>query len=196
VAFITPGPPREREAWLAYLAEKHRLSRRPVSAGIAAAGELRAGTAKISITPDDIKMPVHDPCYARSLVLDVGGERIGLVAVDLATYSNERLVAACRERFGLSHLMLSSSHTHSAPGRGNGDFFEERITRVLEAAVKDMAPSRISAGHRSVSPLSSLDVDLMVLTPRPACHRPGRAALGPASGGRGVRSATARYRSA
>jgi hypothetical protein len=149
VAFITPGPPREREAWLAYLTEKYRLSRRPVSAGMAAARELRAGTAKISITPDDIKMPVHDPCYARGLVLDVGGERIGIVAVDLATYSNERLVAACRERFGLSHLVLSSSHTHSAPGRGNGDFFEERITRVLEAAVKDMAPARISAGHRS-----------------------------------------------
>jgi hypothetical protein len=149
VAFITPGPPREREAWLAYLTEKHRLSRWPVSAGMSAAGELRAGTAKISITPDDINMPVHDPCYARSLVLDVGGERIGIVAVDLGTYSNERLVAACKERFGLSHLVFSSSHTHSAPGRGNGDFFEERITRVLEAAVKNMAPARISAGHRS-----------------------------------------------
>jgi hypothetical protein len=134
---------------LRYLTEKHRLSRRPVSAGMSAAGELRAGTAKISITPDDLKIPVHDPCYARGLVLDVGGERIGIVAVDLATYSNERLVAACRERFGLSHLVLSSSHTHSAPGRENGDFFEERITRVLEAAVKDMAPARISAGHRS-----------------------------------------------
>jgi neutral ceramidase len=149
VAFITPGPPREREAWLAYLTEKHRLSRRPVSAGMAAAGELRAGTAKVSITPDDIKMPVHDPCYARSLVLDVGGERIGIVAVDLATYSNERLMAACKERFGLSHLVFSSSHTHSAPARGNGDFFEERITRVLEAAVQGMAPAKISAGHRS-----------------------------------------------
>jgi neutral ceramidase len=149
MAFITPGAPRQREAWLAFLTEKHRLSRRPVSAGMSAAGELRAGTAKISITPDEIKMPVHDPCYARSLVLDVGGERIAIVAVDLGTYSNERLVAACKERFGISHLVLSSSHTHSAPGRGYGDFFEERITRVLEAAVKDMVPARISAGHRN-----------------------------------------------
>ena len=149
MAFITPGAPRQREAWLAFLTDKHRLSRRPVSAGMSAAGELRAGTAKISITPDQIKMPVHDPCYARSLVLDVGGERIAIVAVDLGTYSNERLVAACKERFGISHLVLSSSHTHSAPGRGYGDFFEERITRVLEAAVKDMVPARISAGHRN-----------------------------------------------
>ncbi len=149
LAFITPGTPRQREAWLAFLTGKHRLSRGPVSAGMSAAGELRAGTAKISITPDDIKMPVHDPCYARSLVLDVGGERIAIVAVDLGTYSNERLVAACKERFGISHLVLSSSHTHSAPGRGYGDFFEERITQVLEAAVKDMVPAKISAGHRS-----------------------------------------------
>ena len=149
VAFITPGAPRQREAWLAFLTEKHRLSRRPVSVGMSGAGELRAGTAKRSITPDENKMPVHDPCYARGLVLDVGGERIAIVAVDLGTYSNEHLVATCKERFGISHLVLSSSHTHSGPGRNHAAFFEERIIQVVEAAVKDMFPARISAGHRS-----------------------------------------------
>ena len=73
---------------------------------MSAAGELRAGTAKVSITPDDVKMPVHDACYARSLVLDVGGERVAIVAVDLGIYTNEHLVAACKERFGISHLVL------------------------------------------------------------------------------------------
>ncbi|HWE36239.1 MAG TPA: hypothetical protein VG406_06675 [Isosphaeraceae bacterium] len=149
LAFITPGPARQRDAWLAFLTEKHRLTRKPVFVGMGAASELRAGTAKVSITPDDAKMPVHDACYARSLVLDVGGERVAFVAVDLGIYSSERLVAACKERFGISHIVLSSSHTHSGPGRDHAAFFEERILQVVEAAVNDMFPARISAGHRS-----------------------------------------------
>jgi neutral ceramidase len=149
LAFITPGPPRQRDAWLAFLTHKYRLSRKPVVVGMSTAGELRAGTAKVSIMPDDVKMPVHDPCHARSLVLDVGGERLAFVAVDLGIYTSEHLVAACKERFGISHLVLCSSHTHSSPGRAHAAFFEERIIQVVEGAVKDMFPARISAGHRS-----------------------------------------------
>ena len=149
LAYITPGPPRQRDAWHAFLTEKHRLSRKPVFVGMSTAGELRAGTAKVSITPDDGKMPVHDKVYARSLVLDVDGERLAFVSVDLGIYTSEQLVAVCKERFGISHLVLSSSHTHSDPGRSYAAFFEERLIQVVEAAVNNMFPARISAGHRS-----------------------------------------------
>jgi hypothetical protein len=54
LAYITPGPLRQRDAWRAFLAEKHRLSRKPIFVGMSRTGELRAGTAKISITPEDI----------------------------------------------------------------------------------------------------------------------------------------------
>ncbi len=149
LAYITPGPLRQRDAWHAFLTEKHRLSRKPVFVGMSTAGELRAGTAKVSITPEDGKTPVHDKVYARSLVLDVDGERVAFVSVDLGIYTSEKLVAACKERFGISHLVLSSSHTHSGPGRNYAAFFEERLIQVVEAAVNDMFPARISAGHRS-----------------------------------------------
>ena len=149
VAHITPGPPRQRDAWLTFLTETHRLSRKPVFVGMSTAGELRAGTAKISITPEDGKKPVHDKVYARSLVLDVDGERLAIVAVDLGVYTSERLVDACKEKFGISHLVLSSSHTHSDPGRSYSALYEQRITEVVEAAMKNMSPARISAGHRS-----------------------------------------------
>jgi neutral ceramidase len=149
LAFITPGPLRQRDAWYAFLTETHRLSRKPVFVGMSTAGELRAGTAKVSITPEDVKMPVHDQCYARSLVLDVDGERLAFVSVDLGIYTSEHLVAACKERFGIAHLVLSSSHTHSGPGRNYAAFFEERLIQVVGAAVNDMFPARISAGHRS-----------------------------------------------
>ena len=149
LAYITPGPLRQRDAWYAFLTEKHRLSRKPVVVGMSTAGELRAGTAKVSITPDDAKKPVHDKVYARSLVLDVDGERLAIVSVDLGIYTSENLVAVCKEKFGISHLLLSSSHTHSDPGRSYAAFFEERLIQVVEAAVNNMFPARISAGHRS-----------------------------------------------
>jgi neutral ceramidase len=149
LAYITPGPLRQRDAWHAFLTEMHRLSRKPVSVGMSAAGELRAGTAKVSITPGDGKKPVHDKVYGRSLVLDVDGERLAIVSVDLGTYTSEHLVAVCKERFGISHLVLSSSHTHSDPGRSYAEFYEERLIQAVEAAVNNMFPARISAGHRS-----------------------------------------------
>ena len=149
LAYITPGPLRQRDAWYAFLTEKHRLSRKPVFLSMITTGQLRAGTAKVSITPEDVKMPVHDKVYARSLVLDVDGERVAFVSVDLGIYTSEKLVAVCKERFGISHLVLSSSHTHSGPGRNYAAFFEERLIQVVEAAVNDMFPARISAGHRS-----------------------------------------------
>jgi hypothetical protein len=149
VAYISPGPPRERDAWLAFLVENRRLSRKPIVVGMSAAGELKAGTAKVSITPDDGKKPVHDKVYTRSLVLDVDGERLAIVAVDLAIYTSERLVEVCKEKFEISHLVLCSSHTHSDPGRGYAAFYEERITEAVGAAISNLFPAQVSAGHRS-----------------------------------------------
>jgi neutral ceramidase len=94
-------------------------------------GELQAGTAKITITPKETRNPVHDTCYARSLVLDIGGERIAFVSVDLGIYTSESLAKECKEKFGLSQFLLSSSHTHSGPGRGSSDSFEKQIIQVV-----------------------------------------------------------------
>jgi hypothetical protein len=149
VTYVTPGGPGQRDAWHAFLTEKHGLCKKPVFAGMSGAGELQAGTAKVSITPENTKLPVHDKVYARSLVLEVNGERVGFVSVDLGVYTSERLVAVCKEKFGLSQFMLSSSHTHSDPGRAYASFYEDQIIQAVDAAVKNMFPARISAGHRS-----------------------------------------------
>jgi len=63
-------------------------------------GELRAGTAKINITPENPKKPVHDNVNARVLVLEIGGKRLAFVSVDLGIFTSEHLVATCKEKFG------------------------------------------------------------------------------------------------
>ena len=114
----------------------------------AAKGPLQAGTAKITITPEETRYPVHDVCHARSLVLDVAGQRIAFVSVDLGIYTSEGVVRQCKEKFGLAQMFLSSSHTHSGPGRSHSDFFEQQIIKVVGQAVESMFPARIVAGHR------------------------------------------------
>jgi len=112
-------------------------------------GQLLAGDAKISITPENCKKPVHDPANARALVLEVDGKRLAFVSVDLGVYTSEHLVAACKEKFHLSQMVLSSSHTHSDPGGDYKDVYEAQILQAVDAAVKNLFPARICAGHRS-----------------------------------------------
>ena len=58
--------------------------------GYGATGKLLAGSAKVSLTPVTDE-PLHDPVYARSLVLEVNGERVAFVSVDLAVFVSENV---------------------------------------------------------------------------------------------------------
>jgi pimeloyl-ACP methyl ester carboxylesterase len=133
----------------AVLREAHELSTKGVPVEMSGGGELRAGTAKVNITPESPSKPVHDQVFARSLVLEVNGERLGFVSVDLGIYTSEHLAAVCKEKFGISQLLISSSHTHSDPGNKYAAFYEDQIIKAVETAVTNMFPARISAGHRS-----------------------------------------------
>jgi hypothetical protein len=112
-------------------------------------GQLLAGTAKINLTPGNPSKPVHDKVNARALVLEIDQKRLAFVSVDLGVYYSEHLVAACKEKFGLSQMVVSCSHTHSDPGGSYKDFYEEQIIQAVGNAVSNLFPARICAGHRS-----------------------------------------------
>jgi hypothetical protein len=122
----------------------------------AATGQLYAGTAKVSITPDT-EEPIHDPVYARSLVLEINGERLAFVAVDLAVFTSENIEKDCREKLGVQKVFLCSSHNHTGPSKpGKGPeyrdlkrFFENRIEDSVQLALTNLFPARIAAGSRS-----------------------------------------------
>ena len=119
-------------------------------------GKLLAGTAKISITPVTDE-PFHDPVYARSLVLDVNGERLAFVAVDLAVFTSDNVEKFCKEKYGVAKVFLCASHNHTAPSKpGKGPeygnlktFYEKQVIEAVGMAVTNMFPARISAGRRS-----------------------------------------------
>jgi len=102
-----------------------------VIAACASADTLKAGVAKVDITPapglplwgfENRKAPAtgtRDPLYARVLVLEAGETRLALVALDLGRCfgpaSLQHLREVAGKRSGISYLLAVASHTHSAP---------------------------------------------------------------------------------
>jgi len=92
-------------------------------------GVLKAGAARVDITPAQDEFPfqargerpylgVHDPVYARALVLDDGTREIAIVVVDVTMIPkpNELTKAVAGElRIPEANLLLAATHTHNVP---------------------------------------------------------------------------------
>jgi len=136
------------------------------------AGPLRAGAAAVDITPGpDVSLDgyvmkigpaksVHDKLHARCLVLDNGSQRVAIVVSDLTTILRkvfDRAKELAHRRTGLptDHMMMSATHTHSAPrigiGQGEADkrYFEllaEGMAESVSRAIDNLAPARVGWG--------------------------------------------------
>lgn len=140
-----------------------------------ASGPLLAGAAKVSITPPvglplaaygaRLSVGIHDPVFARALVLSNGRFTVAVVAVDLLAIPDDlsRAVAKRLEKkmpLSSDHLMIAATHTHSGPGAlgrrfweslaagpFNAGFFEitaERIAKAVVEAYQDRRPSQLA----------------------------------------------------
>lgn len=135
------------------------------------AGPLRAGTAKVDITPTPEMLPIpqgvqtlgsiHEPIYARAIVLDNGSTKVALISVDTAGMQNAAdVVKAVSDelKVPISHLSIASTHDHSTPTFGGGannnkydrgPYLALMMKGVVEAAREANAhlePARIGFG--------------------------------------------------
>jgi len=142
---------------------------------IASDNTLRAGTARIDITPEKpVKMSgygartalseaVHDPLSARVVAFENNGERLVLVSSDLLGFYDgtaEHLRKVILSEFELEpgELFLSAIHTHDGPtltmdeekGHANNLEYtknlEGRLIEVISKALKNIGPVHIGAG--------------------------------------------------
>jgi len=143
----------------------------------ACAGELRAGVARVEITPP-IGTPlggfgsrfgkgstaVHDPITAKALVLDDGGTRLAILTTDLVG-TNPEMVRRVAEKSGFprERLLVCASHTHSGPGAyGKGPFallslgayrqevfdrMADGMARALTQADQSLQPASLAVGE-------------------------------------------------
>ena len=122
-------------------------------------GPLRAGAAKIDITPQDLAgltnlwgrpfEGVHDRIYVRALVVDNGINNAAIVAADLVEFGDTiELRKRIEQEIGVSaeHILITASHDHNAPRVGSitpgataqkGGPATERYTRIVYECIVD-----------------------------------------------------------
>jgi Neutral/alkaline non-lysosomal ceramidase, N-terminal len=131
-----------------------------------AAGRLRAGAARVEITPKPTDLTIatdsiRDPLFARVVVVDDGGGCAVLVGLDLGGAStalvNDAVTRAsaatgCRPE----NFIVSATHTHSSNTEGLGQgpptarTVVEAIVEAAGTAKSKLAPARIGYGRTNV----------------------------------------------
>lgn len=145
-------PPRPAAAPRALVADQ--------SSGVLWAG---AGRAEVDL-PADVPLAGFrpfgraaegpaSPTHVRALILETGGNRVGLVLVELMTLP-ESLAARLREKAaaeGIPCAILAATHTHAGPGAYDRAFLPQAIAigrfdeRVEDAIVRAAAAALASA---------------------------------------------------
>jgi hypothetical protein len=127
------------------------------------AGPLRAGAARADITPRASMLPlagllkltsVHDPIYARLLLLDNGDEKLALVSVDAIIVANmgDLIDSLARElKIPRERILISATHDHNGPVLGLPgpylDFVKASLLDAARQAAKRAQPARV--GYRT-----------------------------------------------
>ncbi len=138
---------------------------------VAFSAQLLAGTAKADVTPPvggpmygygargtNVSTGVHDPLYARAIVLDDGTTKLAIVTLDLGAISAQstaNIKQKVKSASGIENVLLAASHTHSAP-RATKNFPSAEAPWIREAdqliadaiieAAGNLQPARIGVG--------------------------------------------------
>ncbi len=114
------------------------------------AASLRAGVAVRNITVDTPTKNVHDPLYAKALVLDDGTTKAVIICVDIGSASGT-LVAEVRQRvqeeLGINqkNVLLNASHNHHTWNQ-TAPNMARRIVQAVDQAATTMVPVKIGVG--------------------------------------------------
>lgn len=132
---------------------------KPVDRG---AGQLRAGWAKVNITPAT-SMPmagylprdhfdvVHDSLYARMLVIDNGSFRSAMINIDLLIFPPLLRDKLMQRVDSTTFLYMSATHTHNGVGGWDSSIGGRLITGSFSEAWVDDVAKRIDSVLRQVS---------------------------------------------
>lgn len=121
----------------------------------AVAGPLKAGAAKIDITPDEDNLPgifigILDRVHARAIVVENGEMRAALVTVDVGAIPEQiwqRVTSKAASELGIpaENIILNATHTHSVPfGWSLG--YEEQVYQALREASEAVEPATVAFG--------------------------------------------------
>lgn len=121
---------------------------------------------------------VHDALWARAVVFEKGGRRVGIVYLDLIGLHHnhiENMRKVIPKELGLDYVIIGATHNHEGPdtlgfwGRGlksgiRNDYtllLQKKVSESLQIAIANMKPAEVVIAQGSVKDLK-LTVDLRV----------------------------------
>lgn len=155
----------------------------PSAAAESAEGQLRVGAAVTDVTPPNFPVlvnggftsktasEVNTPVNARAIVIDDGGERIAIVVVDSCMMPRPLLddakrLAAKRTEIAADRMLISATHTHSAPscmGALGTDadpayvsYLREKLAEAIVAAEQNLTPAEVGFGSAPAAEFTAL----------------------------------------
>src|SRR5579859_6204748 len=134
-------------------------------------GPLRAGAARVSITPAaNASLPmggyggrtegfrgIHDDIYVRAIVLDDGSTQAALVTWELL-FAPDPIWAELSQRIAAEtgirpeYLLLSAVHNHGAPTSGGGSGAVAENTAAYMKSVEDAAVEAVRKAKERLQP--------------------------------------------
>lgn len=150
----------------------------------AESAQFKVGYAKRDITPskptpmwgygsrhNKLSTGILDPLQAKGVVIDVGGDKLAIVGMDIGRGPRESSMAvirkAVKEASGVNYVLIAGSHTHHGPvteltdepGRGKGIYddavayafeLEKRIIDLINEASANAKDAKIGWGSSHV----------------------------------------------
>ena len=138
---------------------------------LAAAQSLKAGAAKVDVTPAESELPknyegILDHLYSRAIVVDNGATKAALLTLDAggmpeALWQNVSKRAEAELGIPAKNILMTATHSHSVP-RIPGDALEKKVFQSLKDAAAKLQPARIGAS----AGVSYLNVNRNIIDPK------------------------------
>jgi neutral ceramidase len=132
---------------------------------------LRAGAARVDVTPAESELPktyegILDHLYARAIVLDNGTASAALISVDAGGIPEQiwqNVTRQVESELGIpaKNVLLTATHTHSAPAQQAARYVP-KIVESVRLAKQRLAPARAGYG----TGLSYINVNRNIIDPQ------------------------------
>jgi neutral/alkaline ceramidase-like enzyme len=144
---------------------------REASSEAVRASSLRAGAAKVDVTPAERDLPknydgILDHIYSRAIVLESGNTSAALITVDAGGVPDQvwqNVTQQIQKDLGIpiANVLLTATHTHSVPGQTSATYVQ-KIVESVRLAKQRLAPARVGYG----AGVSYLNVNRNIIDPK------------------------------
>ncbi|MDE0297103.1 MAG: hypothetical protein OXN17_00550 [Candidatus Poribacteria bacterium] len=117
---------------------------------------MRAGVAKRDVSFPELLggVKVHDPLYARVLILDDGDDEAAIICLDMVEPWFPEVRARIQQNLGITLTLVNCSHTHSGMRTLHNDMWQDAVGKLIyeaaEEAYTNLAPVSLHAGRAPV----------------------------------------------